>query len=190
MPRRCGQLKSLGDMNMRQMRLSRRPLSRALAILPLAVSITVMSCGQNPGVPPYAELSDKPNLLVIVIDTLRADRIEAVRAGAEVMPRLKAFASGGRMFTHAVSPASWTRPAMASLFTGVYPEAHHVIFSADPAKPNEPTADSLSLQFETLAEFMQGAGYRTAGVQTNANLIESFGFAQGFDTYEYHTGVS
>lgn len=77
---------------------------------------------------------------------------------------------------------------MASLFTGIYPEGHHVLYSADPMTPSNPTADVLGDDFVTLAEMLNDAGYSTAAIQTNGNLVGEFGYAQGFDTYEYMPG--
>ncbi|HTY70882.1 MAG TPA: sulfatase-like hydrolase/transferase, partial [Actinomycetes bacterium] len=82
------------------------------------------------------------------------------------------------VFENAVSETSWTRPAVASLFTGVPPRAHGVNGRQD-ALPDEAV---------TLAEMLSALGYQTAGFTTNGNVAPLFGFGQGFGTYELLPG--
>ena len=127
-----------------------------------------------------------PNVVLIVMDTLRADRLDATRNGKAVMPFLSRMAASGTAYRHAISPSSWTKPTMASLFTGLPPQAHGVIYSARQEDPAHPTSDRLSEAHVTLAEQLQARGYRTWGYQTNANLTAALGFAQGFVPGDYH----
>lgn len=127
-----------------------------------------------------------PNVVLIVMDTLRADRLDAKRNGKAVMPFLSRMAASGTAYRHAISPSSWTKPTMASLFTGLSPQAHGVIYSARQEDPTNPTSDRLSEVHVTLAEQLQARGYRTWGYQTNANLTAALGFAQGFVAGDYH----
>ncbi len=127
-----------------------------------------------------------PNVVLVVMDTLRADRLDATRNGKAVMPFLSRMAASGTAYRHAISPSSWTKPTMASLFTGLSPEAHGVIYSARQEDPAHPTSDRLSESHVTLAEQLQARGYRTWGYQTNANLTAALGFAQGFVAGDYH----
>lgn len=128
--------------------------------------------------------TERPNIVLIVIDALRADRIEARRNDQPVMPALESLARAGTVYVNAWAPASWTRPSMASLFTALPVEAHQVRWSADPDRPDDPS-DVLAAPFETLAEYLRQAGWRTVGVQTNPNCLPEFGLAQGFDTYVF-----
>ena len=125
-----------------------------------------------------------PNIVLIVLDALRADRLGAERNGVPLMPNLERFAEESLNFTRAVSPCSWTRPAVASIFTSLYVDAHRVHYMKDPNNP-ESKADALPKTMETMASYLKEVGYATVGIQTNGNLDESFGFAEGFDTYDF-----
>lgn len=129
--------------------------------------------------------ADGPNIVLIVLDALRADRVEAERDGTPVMPRLRAFAETSRYFTRAYAQSTWTKPSMASLFTSTYPDVHNVLFGTpmNLVEGQRTTADRLPEECETLAETLQAAGYRTIGVQTNGNMTRALGMAQGFDVY-------
>ncbi|MBP9003452.1 MAG: sulfatase [Candidatus Hydrogenedentes bacterium] len=134
--------------------------------------------------PAHPRPSGRPNIVLIVIDALRADRLKAQRNGLPVMPSLASLARAGTLYANAWAPASWTRPSMASLFTALPMETHQVRWSADPDQPDGPS-DVLSDAFETLAEYLRAAGWRTIGVQTNPNCLPEFGLAQGFETYAF-----
>ncbi len=127
----------------------------------------------------------RPNVVLIVVDALRADRVGASRNGQPLTPFLDEFSRAAAVFEHAVTACTWTRPSIASLFTSLHVDTHQVYFDNNPDTPEHPTADALSKDLETAAEFLREQGYRTAGVQTNGNLKPLFGFDQGFDTYEY-----
>jgi len=135
---------------------------------------------------------ERPNVVFLLLDTLRYDRIGAEHGGEPVAPFLTALAEEARFYTHAYSPSSWTKPAMASMFTSRYVDAHGVYYSARFETPDKPTSDLLAASFETLAEYLGRFGYATRGVQTNANLAPAFGFAQGFhaDHYPFENGWS
>ena len=161
---------------------------RALASI-LVLAGLLSACGSQQ--PPDAAPAAHPNVALILIDTLRADRVRAVRNGQLVMPFLAQLSSQGIYYPNAISPSSWTKPAMASLFTGVYPNAHGVIHSARTEDPDHPTSDILAASWDTLAEHFAAAGYTTWGFQTNANLTRPLGFAQGFagGCYTFHNGA-
>ncbi|MCP4640102.1 MAG: sulfatase-like hydrolase/transferase [bacterium] len=126
----------------------------------------------------------RPNVVLIVLDTLRADRLTAERNGIPLMPNLRRFSEESLDFAHAVSPCSWTRPAMASLFTSLYVDTHGVHYSED---AEDPTVKSHAVpeSMQTMASYLKRAGYATAGIQTNAHAHGDLGFAQGFDSYEF-----
>src|SRR5437867_10742858 len=114
-----------------------------------------------------------PNILLVVIDTARADRFPFDGYGRPTAPILTALAREGAVYTEAFSPAPWTIPAHASLFTGQYPSLHRT--------------DCGSLRLPdgavTLAETLHDAGYRTAGFTANPRLGKSYNFQQRFDSY-------
>ena len=127
----------------------------------------------------------QPNVVLIVLDTLRADRVEGERNGVPLMPNLKRFLGGGTDFKNAVSPCSWTRPAVASLFTSLYVDTHRVYYSSGDVVEGEVRTDVLADTMETMAEYLKAAGYATTGIQVNSHLDASLGFGRGFDSYEY-----
>lgn len=114
-----------------------------------------------------------PNVLLISVDTLRADRMSAYGHSRPTTPGLDAWAeSSGIRFETVVAPSPWTLPSHASLFSGLDAVSHGVNFSA-PADPS----------LETLAERLRAAGYTTAGFTAGAYLDPKFGLAQGFDLF-------
>lgn len=126
----------------------------------------------------------KPNVVFLVLDTLRYDRLHGQRNGQPIMPFLSQYAKGGADFAHAISPCSWTRPTMASLFTATYPETHQVRFSLEKdAAKNQ--SDMLSPGFDTLPEALRDAGFDNWGLQTNMNVQAELGFGQGFPEGQY-----
>ncbi len=120
-----------------------------------------------------AELEDKPNVLLVMVDTLRADHLSCYGAEIET-PNLCRLVEGGTTY-QAFSHASWTKPATASLLSSTLPSTHGAI-----AKPS-----TLSPDLTLISEAMQDGGYTTGGIVSNVNLAESFGFAQGYDDYYY-----
>jgi arylsulfatase A-like enzyme len=108
-----------------------------------------------------------------VLDTARADRFAWSDGGRDVAPQLAALARDATVYTEAWSPAPWTVPAHASLFTGRYPSAHRT----DCGSLRLPDAEV------TLAEVLRDAGYRTAGYTANPWLGKTYNFQQGFDTW-------
>jgi arylsulfatase A-like enzyme len=118
--------------------------------------------------------SHRPNVIVVLIDTLRADHLGCYGYGKETSPAIDAFAKDASLFERAFAQSSWTKPSVASLLTGLLPRSHT-------ANRRE---DALPGEALTLAERLGALGYRTAGFVTNTNVAAEFGFAQGFETYE------
>ena len=127
------------------------------------------------------------NVVFIVLDTLRADRLHASRNTVPLMPHLSALASEGLDFQSAIAPSSWTRPTMASLFTGRYVDAHGVYFMAL-SEGDTTYTDIVPDCVVTWPEWFYNNGYTTWGLQTNGNVTADIGFDQGFKEgdYEYH----
>jgi arylsulfatase len=128
------------------------------------------------------------NLVFVVSDTMRRDRVGAYGSG-DSTPAFDRFASGHLRFDRAVSPASWTKPAIASLFTGLVPSHHGLL--EDPRLPilnaehqRAPEANVLPRDIDTLAEALEIAGFRTAAIVANPWLAGAFGFDQGFGHYD------
>jgi arylsulfatase A-like enzyme len=112
-----------------------------------------------------------PNLIVYLIDTLRADHLGSYGYARETSPTLDALAAEGVLFENAYSQSSWTRAAVGSLFTGLFPSRHGAVRRDHRLRDDAPT----------LAEILQRAGYYTAAFISNPNVLPIFGFTRGFD---------
>lgn len=115
-----------------------------------------------------------PHVLLIVLDTVRADRVSIGGASErDTTPFLASLARKGTVFSRARSAANWTLPAHASLFTGLAPSEHGCHFEHR----------WLADQAQTLAEVLRAGtvGYRTAGFSSNVNVSGTFNLDQGFD---------
>jgi len=117
--------------------------------------------------------ADGPNVIVYLVDTLRADHLGLYGYERDTSPRLDAFARDAIVFDHAYAPSSWTRPSTASLMTGLSPSRHRAIGRLDRVRP----------ELRVLAEHFRTAGYRTLGFVTNPNVLDVWGFDQGFESY-------
>lgn len=117
----------------------------------------------------------RPDILLITIDTVRADRLGAYGDHLALTPSMDALARRGQSFARASCQAPITLPSHCSMLTGVYPTYHGVRkngeFALDPA-------------FDSLAEILLGAGYRTAAFVSAFCLNRRFGLAQGFEVYD------
>jgi arylsulfatase A-like enzyme len=119
----------------------------------------------------------RPNIVVVVIDTLRPDRLGAYGNSRGLTPFLDSLAARGVVFRNAYAQTSWTNASIASLFTSRYQSQHHVTsFQA-----------ALSDQEQTLGEVLKANGYATGGFVANILLLSRLGFAQGFDEYKAFT---
>jgi arylsulfatase A-like enzyme len=113
------------------------------------------------------------NILLIVMDTVRADHLSCYGYERVTSRYVDRIAREGVLFTQAFSAAPWTLPSHASLFTGLYPSRH--------AAHHE--HQLLNSGLMTLAEVLQEKGYRTAGFSMNAHIGHEKGFSQGFSHY-------
>lgn len=132
-----------------------------------------------------------PDIVLILIDTLRADHLGVYGYPRDVSTTIDAFARQNLTFEYALAAAPWTPPSVASMFTGFYPSAHGVHTHVYERRRKTATAaplrgEVLSEDLDTLAEVLRRDGYRTTAVTTNAWISERLGFAQGFDTFEVH----
>src|SRR5438093_5035212 len=120
-----------------------------------------------------------PNLLLITIDTLRADHVGAYGATSAETPTLDSLAVRGTRFARAETAVPLTGPSHATILTGQYPPAHgvrgNVVFT-------------LGSRYPTVAARLKRLGYRTAAFVGAYPVAAAFGFAQGFDTFdeEFH----
>ena len=117
----------------------------------------------------------QPGMVLIVIDTLRADRLGCQGYERPTSPTLDALAERGRRFVHAYSAGPWTLPGTASILTGSSPPEHGV---------GATSAMALAQSLDTIAEVAQRQGVRTAGFALNPLISAGNGFDQGFDRFE------
>jgi len=143
--------------------------------LTLALPLVLAACAES-GQPQL----DRADVLLVVVDTLRADRLGFAGYRRETSPNLDGWARSATVFTHAYAPSPWTFPSAASLFTGLYPAAHAGGIEGAPRDLSRtPRPNQLSPGYTTLAETLAAAGYRTALIASNPYLKQ--GNEQGFE---------
>ena len=149
-------------------RLGRRPRrSRAiLGWLAALAALSILACAEPPEPSP-------PNLLLISIDTLRADHLGCYGYARDTSPFIDSLAERGVRFERAFAQASWTLPSHMSLMTSLHPRSHRV----------ETHEQSLSAAIPTLAELLDEAGYHTTAFVNWIYLKAAFGFGRGFDEF-------
>jgi arylsulfatase A-like enzyme len=116
-----------------------------------------------------------PDIVVISVDTLRADRLPTYGYPAPTAPRIDALARESMVFDRAYAEAPHTLPSHASLFTGLYPGRHGMLDRGDTLAPSVPT----------LAELLAAQGYRTGGFTSCYFLTPEFRMERGFAHYEF-----
>lgn len=155
-----------------------------LLVAALALVLFLTRVQDYPEPPPLAgtqnssassTLTQRPtNVVLLTIDTLRADHLSFHGYERDTSPNLKALAERSIVFENAVSQRTFTAPALATVLTGTYPPTHKTY-------DNE---SHLRLTNVTMAEMMQSEGYHTAAATGNPGLGRTFKFDQGFDSFE------
>ena len=128
----------------------------------------------------------RPNVLVVLVDTLRADALGCYGALPSLTPSVDALARRGVVFEQAISQAAWTSPSVASVFTGLYPRSHGVIgerFDGPPMDDGTPGSMFLADPLTTLAETASESGVTTVAVSGNPLVSRGLNFSQGFETF-------
>ncbi len=147
-------------------------IPRLLLVLGLVLLVGAVLVLRRSGEEPRAD--DRPHLVLIIIDTLRADRLGCYGYERDVSPELDALSRRGVRFARAVAQCSWTRPSIGSLLTSHYPRELGLHYE---------TRGGLPEEVVTLAEALKESGYRTLGATANPHLNTTFRFHQGFDRY-------
>ena len=125
-----------------------------------------------------------PNVLLLLVDTLRADQLGVYGANPSPTPALDRFAARGTVFDLAVGQASWTMPAVASIFTGLHPRSHGAVKSAaNEGRGKDSSGTLLPDSVVTIAETAQETGVTTVGISTNLIVSRASNLAQGFETF-------
>jgi arylsulfatase A-like enzyme len=150
------------------MRIQRGVLWAGLAVVVAAGIWYVLSPGDTTQPPPY-------NVILISIDTLRADHLGVYGYKRNTSPRLDRLAERSTVFTRAVAQAPNTKPSHASLFTSLYYSVHRVVGDQETRIPEWRV---------TLPEILRDHGFATWGVVDGGYLRSAFGFNQGFDHFE------
>jgi arylsulfatase A-like enzyme len=138
----------------------------AVAAFGIAAAFFCACCG--------AERDAPRNVLFILVDTLRTDHLSAYGYARDTSPALEELAEGGVRFDRAYAPAPWTKPSVASIFTGQYPHRHGLNF----------VLATLPASAQTLAERLSQAGFATAGVVSHGFVGPKNGFDQGFEVFD------
>jgi arylsulfatase A-like enzyme len=124
------------------------------------------------------EASPRPNVILIVVDTLRADHLSHYGHELPTAEPLDPLRDRATLFTQAYAPAPLTGPSTASLLTGLLPARHGALVHGV----------RLNGELRTLAEILRDHGWHTAAVSFNVNVSTKTGFDQGFDRFDDHLG--
>ena len=157
-----------------------RPVAAAVlvGVLALAWTLGARMVPHTPPPAPQARAAAPPNapsIVLIMVDTLRADHLSSYGYTAGRTPNIDSLATDGVRCAHTFSQASWTRPSVATILTSLYPSSHGAVHKAD----------MLPDRVDTVAEVLSRGGYYTAGFADNVNVSPSFNFGQGFADYRY-----
>ena len=155
----------------------------ALMLVLVAGSEVLAVFGRAPGVeaaPKEVSSASRPNVVVIVMDTVRADHLSLYGYDRDTTPNLKGLAQDSVVYSNAISSSDITLTSHASLFTGMYASWHGGY--CDPAKA--PYGQPVNPNYPTLPELLKSSGYSTLGVAANLYLRADFGLQRGFD--EFH----
>jgi len=177
-------------------RLARYPAAERIARLAgaAAAAAWILYCGsgfatmldggpRNTGLPPGGTAEPgRPNIVLISIDTLRADHLSCYGYGRTTSPEIDRFASSGVLFSKTASTASFTLPAHASMMTGQFPSSHGATYQN--RDPGSFTLRGIGGGSPMLAEILREHGYDTAGFVSGPLLSHQFGFARGFGVYD------
>jgi len=152
------------------------PMLRRLTALTVLLPI-LTACGSKHDAASKPETAKKPSLLLVTLDTTRADAI-GPETTALATPAFTALARRGLRFTNAYATAPQTLPSHASMLTGLYPAGHGVHENSRRLRDDVPT----------IAERLKAAGYRTEAFVSGYPLDRQFGLARGFDRYDDELG--
>jgi arylsulfatase len=145
----------------------------------LALAALASGCGRE------GPEDGRVSVVLVVIDTTRADHLGPYGAERDTTPFLNAWSRRGMVFERALATSSWTLPSMGSLLTGLYPNQHG---AGRPPTSKGGSFAGLAQAAPTLTEALHDAGYRTGAFVNNPFLHPTFGLDRAFDHYEYVEG--
>jgi len=144
-----------------------------------------------------ASMRARPPIVLVVVDTLRADHLGLYGYERPTSPRLDAWSKGAAVFDWAFSASPWTLTSFGSIYTGQLPSRHGAGIVLSAGNPTQGATmlggapksfGGLNPSVPTLAEILAGQGYTTAAVVNNPFLHPLFGIARGFQSYDYVPG--
>jgi arylsulfatase A-like enzyme len=122
-----------------------------------------------------------PNVILITLDTVRADHMGIYGYAANNTPHLQTFLKESTLYTNFIAASPWTLPSHASIFTGLYVQSHGAIFAVDHVRP-------LARNIPTLAQVLATNGYRTMAVVANRYFLRTeFGVLRGFQFTDWRS---
>jgi len=153
----------------------------------LSPSLLLSGCGKR-------QHAKKPNIILITLDTTRADRLGCYGYRRQTSPNIDKLAEESVLYTRAIAPSSWTLPSHASLFTGKFTSSHGARYDPEgpllltdaisgPESWDAYRARGLAQNEVTLAEVLKETGYTTAAVVGGPWMKRIFGLNKGFDYY-------
>lgn len=158
------------------------------ALAALFAGMGLWACGEGGADPAgrggAAPAFERPNVVLVSIDTLRADHLSCYGYFRETSPRIDALARESVVFERAYAPMATTLPSHSSMFTGLYPLEHGILANAE----HGGASFGWKREVVSLAEVFQGAGYRTGGFVSATPLKRGTGFESGFDHYDQPKG--
>jgi len=155
-------------------------MGRVLALVVLAVFVVIAAVVfSNKG---SQQKCEDCNVVWIVVDAMRADRLGVYGYQRPTSPNTDAFAKGSFVFESAYSDAATTEPSLFSAFTDLYPTIKYYQLS-DFLDFSEIMNERITGKYTTLAEVLKQANYSTATFMANTGVIQELGFMKGFDTY-------
>lgn len=131
--------------------------------------------------------TDSPNVIILLIDALRADHLSCYGYSRNTTPNIDEFAKGSVIFTQAISQSTYTKTSIASLFTSRYPYEHGV-YENEKDSEGDIHSDILSAKETTLAEALLQNGFLTMAWLEQTELRAYMGFSQGFVEYNEQQG--
>ena len=151
-------------------------------VLGLLLAATA-ACGPSP----FVQADERPpNLLLITVDTLRADHLGCYGYFRDTSPNIDRLSAEALVFERCLSPISQTTPSHTSLMTGVYPHEHGVLANSPPNPKRSQLINAFrpSPNLEAFAQVARRRGYRTGGFVSAAPVKSIVGLSAGFETWD------
>jgi len=147
-------------------------------VLALALSFAPAGC----------EKKNRPNVILVIIDTLPASHVSSYGYERSTTPNLDRVATDGILFKNAVAPSPWTLPSFASILTGAYPSRHQAGRNLEHLSKPDRILSRMKKGMTTMADLFGDQEYQTIGFFNCPFTHPDFGLGQGFDRYSYYKG--